>query len=89
MCGYHVYKDISEFPHLPEQIFAKIVMPCDHAEYSEGYCQIWTVTRLLLLFRIQSGERPACTASLAALLEAEGSVSDSGPSGSGNRLKYR
>ena len=55
-------------------------MPCDHAEYSEGHYQIWTVTRLLLLFPrlFQSGERPACTASLVALLEAEGSVSDSG-----------
>ena len=44
---------------------------------------------LLLLVLFQSGERPAYTASLAALLEAEGSASDSGLSGSGNRLKYR
>ena len=43
--------------------------------------------RLLLLF--QSGERSACIASLAALLEAEGSVLDSWPSESGNRLKYQ
>ena len=30
-------------------------------------------------------ERPACTGSLVAFLEAEGSVSDSGPTVSGNR----
>ena len=46
-------------------------------EYSEGYCRISTVTRLLLLF--QSSEWPTCMALLAALLEGEGSVSDSGP----------
>ena len=83
MRGYHVYKDISELPCSPAQIFAKIVMPRDQ-NIPKG--PIWTVTRLLLLF--QSGVQPACTASLATLLEAEGSVSDSRPSGSGNRLKY-
>ena len=69
------------------QIFAKIVMPRDQNIPMPGHFRIGAVTRLLLLF--QSGERPVWTASLAALLEAEGSVSDSGPSGSGNRLKYR
>ena len=29
VCGYHVYKDISELPCSPEQIFVEIVMPCD------------------------------------------------------------
>ena len=29
MHGYHVNKDISELPCSPEQIFAKIVVPCD------------------------------------------------------------
>ena len=73
MRGHHVYKDFSEFPYSPERIFAKIVMPRDPAEYSEGHCRlIWMVTRPLLLF--QSGEQPAYTALLAALLEAEGSV---------------
>ena len=79
VCSYHVYKDISELPCSPEQIFAKIIMPHNH-------CQIWTVTRLFLLF--QGGERPAYTASLAALVEVEGSVWDYGPSGFGNHLKY-
>ena len=27
MCDYYVYKDISELPCSPEQIFAKIIMP--------------------------------------------------------------
>ena len=82
MRGYHVNKDISELPCLPEQIFAKIVMPCDQ-NIRKGHCRIWMVTRLLLLF--QGGERSACTVSLATLLEAKGNVWDSGPSGSGNR----
>ena len=88
VCGYHVYTDISKLPCLPAQIFAKIIIPCDQ-NIPKSHCWIWTVmvTRFLLLF--QSGERPACTASLVALLEVEGSVWDPGPSGSGNRLKYR
>ena len=44
---------------------------------------IWTVTPSVV------SKRPACTVSLVALIEAEGSVSDNGPFGSGNRLKYQ
>ena len=66
-------------PCLPEQIFAKIVYPHVRNEWH------WFGWSLLPLFSI---------ASLAALIEAEGSISDNRSSGSGNRnidkvtLKY-
>ena len=69
MRGYHVYEDISELPCLPEQMFAKIIMPRDQ-NIPKGTGRFGRLQgSVLLLF--QSSERPACTALLAALLEAE------------------
>ena len=69
-------KIISELPYSPEKIFAKIIMPRGQRAL------IWMVTSSVV------SKQPACTASLAALIEAESSVLDNRPFGSGNHLKY-
>ena len=63
MRSCHVYKDIlkiiSELPYSPEKVFAKIDMPRGRKALT------WMVTPSV------GSKQPACTASLAALIEAE------------------
>ena len=76
-------------PCLPEQIIilTKIVMLRGQNEQHWMVCQ----TKIGPLIGDSCCCKAASTALLTALIEAEGSVLDDGPSGSGNRLglKYR
>ena len=82
MRGYHAYKDILKLfqnylIRLRRYLQNRHSIPCGRRAL------IRTVTPSVVL------KRPACTASLVDLIEAEESVSDNGPFGSGNCLKYR
>ena len=68
-------------PCSPEQICAKIIMSRDQ-NIPKGTAGFGQLRGSFCCFKAVSGQ--ACTASSAALLEAEGSISDSGPYGSGN-----